>query len=84
MKYQLKIIAGAEKDLNALQSHDFEAIKKKILLLADNPRPFGCQKLTGEEGYRMRSGNFRIVYRIDDHAKEVIVYRVKHRKEVYR
>ena len=84
MKYHLKVIAGAEKDLQALQGHDFEAVKKKILLLAENPRPFGCQKLTGDEGYRIRSGNFRIVYRIYDDVKEVVVYKVRHRKEVYR
>lgn len=84
MKYHVKIIAGAEKDLQSLHGHDFEAVKKKILLLAENPRPFGCQKLADNEGYRIRSGNFRIVYRIYDSVKEVVVYRVKHRREVYR
>ena len=84
MSYKLKIIARAEKDLDALHGHDFDAVKRKILSLSENPRPFGCKKLTADEGYRIRSGDFRILYRIDDHAKDVIVYRVKHRKEVYR
>ena len=84
MKYSLKIIPKAEKDLDALHGHDFDAVKKRILSLSDNPRPFGCKKLTADEGYRIRSGYFRILYRIDDHVKEIIIYRVKHRKEVYR
>lgn len=84
MKYRLKLIAKAEKDLDALEEKDFEAIKKKILTLSENPRPFGCQKLTNEDGYRIKLGDFRILYRIDDHTKEVIIYRVKHRREAYR
>lgn len=84
MKYSLTIIAKAEKDFNALEERDFSVIKKKVLLLSENPRPFGCKKLTADEGYRVRSGDFRILYRIDDHAKKVIIYSVKHRKEVYR
>jgi len=84
MKYRLKIISSAEKDLDAITGRDFDAIKKRILSLSANPRPLGCQKLTNEEGYRIRSGNFRILYRIDDLAKEVLIYRVKHRKDAYR
>ena len=84
MKYHLKIIPRAGKDLDELEVRDFESVKKKILLLGENPRSFGCQKLAADEGYRVRAGDFRILYRIDDHAKEVIIYRVKHRREVYR
>lgn len=84
MKYRIKIIARAEKDLDALTGHNFDVMKKKILLLSESPRPFGSKKLTNEGGYRIRSGDFRILYRIDDVAKEIIIYRIKHRKEVYR
>ena len=84
MSYHLKIIPKAEKDLDSIAGRDFDALKKKILSLAGNPRPFGCQKLTNEGGYRVRMGNFRILYRIDDSAKEVIIYRIKHRREAYR
>lgn len=84
MKYHLKIIHNAQKDLDDIKSKDFISIKNKILSLARNPRPFGCRKLTMEEGYRIRVGNFRILYRIDDSLKEVIIYRIKHRREVYR
>ena len=84
MKYRIRIIPKAEKDLDAIVGHDFDAIKKKILALSENPRPFGCKKLIADEGYRLRSGDFRIVYRIDDSAREIIIYRIKHRKEAYR
>lgn len=84
MKYHLKIIRKAEKDLDNIKGKDFAVIKKKILSLSENPRLFGCKKLTNEEGYRIRMGNFRILYRIADHEKEVIIYRVKHRRDVYR
>jgi mRNA interferase RelE/StbE len=84
MKYALKIILKAQKDLDSIRGKDFEPIRNKILSLSKTPRPFGCQKLTREDGYRVRTGNFRILYRIDDPAKAVIIYRIKHRKEAYR
>jgi len=84
MKYVIKIISKAQKDLEQIKGKDFSFIKDKILLLSGKPRPFGCIKLTREEGYRIRAGNFRILYRIDDVEKMIIVYRIKHRKEVYR
>lgn len=82
--YRLKVITPAQKDLDTFQGKAFELIKKKILSLSSNPRPFGAIKLTQEEGYRIRAGDYRILYRIDDKEKEVIIYRVKHRKEAYR
>ncbi len=84
MKYRLKIIPRCEKDLDSITGRDFNALRKKILSLSSNPRPFGCRKLTNEDGYRVRMGDFRILYRIDDSAKEVMIYRVKHRREAYR
>ena len=84
MKYRLKIIPKGQKDLDDLEGKDFNVIKAKLMSLSDNPRPIGCKKLTNEEGHRIRVGDFRILYRIDDKAKEVIIYRVKHRKDVYR
>ena len=84
MKYALKIILRAQKDLDGIKGRDFAFIRNKILVMSTAPRPFGCQKLTREEGYRIRAGDFRILYRIDDPAKEVIIYRIKHRKEAYR
>ena len=84
MSYNLKIIAKAQKDLDGIRGKDFSLIKKKIMGLAQNPRPFGCSKLTIEEGHRIRIRGFRILYRIDDRLKEIIIYRIKYRREVYR
>ncbi len=82
--YRLKIIAQAQKDLDAFGAKTFEKIKHKILSLSRNPRPFGALKLTAEGGYRIRVGDYRVLYRIDDKLNEVIIYRVKHRREAYR
>ncbi|MFH0771663.1 MAG: type II toxin-antitoxin system RelE/ParE family toxin [Candidatus Omnitrophota bacterium] len=82
--YKLKIISQAQRDLDALHGEIFEKIKKKILSLSGNPRCVGIVKLTQEEGYRIKVADYRILYRIDDRLKEVIIYRVKHRREVYR
>ncbi len=84
MKYALKIIPKAQKDLDAISGNNFDFIKKKILLLSNKPRPFGSKKLTNDDGYRIRVGNFRILYRVNDSAKAVIIYRIKHRREAYR
>lgn len=82
--YKLKILPHAEKDMNRLQGKIFRDIKNEILRLAENPRPYGAIKLTNEEGYRIRIGDYRVLYRIDDSSKEIFIYRVKHRKEAYR
>lgn len=82
--YKIFILPLAQKDLNNLQSKIFGQIKDKISTLSHNPRPMGCIKLTAEQGYRFRSGDYRILYRIDDKEKIVYIYRVKLRKEAYR
>ena len=82
--YKLKILPSAQKDLDRLHGKAFNNIKNKILLLANNPRPYGANKLTNEDGYRIRIEDYRALYRIDDKLKEVFIYRVKHRREAYR
>jgi len=82
--YKLLLIPSAKKDLDKLPKKNFTQIKDKILMLGKEPRPHGVLKLTGDEGYRMRSGNYRILYRIDDKKKVIYLYRIKHRREVYR
>ena len=77
------LISRAQKDLDEFRGKIFQQIKDKILYLSKNPRPHGCLKLIAEEGYRLRSGNYRIVYRINDKEKIVYIYRIKPRKEVY-
>jgi mRNA interferase RelE/StbE len=56
----------------------------KIRLLARDPRPHGCEKLSGAEKYRVRHGDYRILYQIDDSARLVTVVKVGNRREIYR
>lgn len=84
MSYFLFILPPAEKDLDRLSRETYQRIRKSLLKLEQNPRPPGALKLTGEEGYRIRAGAWRVLYRIDDSLRHVVVYRVKHRREVYR
>ena len=82
--YQLKILPAAQRDLDLFHGKVFEKIKKTVMILSNNPRPFGAIKLANEEGYRVRIGNYRVLYRVEDKTKEIFIYRIKHRKEVYR
>ena len=82
--YRVRIIPRAQRDLDDITGKLFDQISEAILALGAEPRPQGAVKLTGLEGYRIRVRDMRILYRIDDQAKEVIVYRIKHRREVYR
>lgn len=81
--YKILLLPQAQKDLDEFRGKTFDILVKKITSLQKNPRPYGCLKLTAEQAYRIRSGNYRILYRIDDKKKEVFVYRIKHRKEAY-
>ncbi len=83
-KYSLEIKQSAQKELDALDETIFTRIDRKILALADNPRPSGCKKLKGyKDQWRIRSGDWRVLYIIDDAAKLVSITRVAHRREVY-
>lgn len=81
--YAVKLLPSGQRDLKDLPHSIFPRIKEALLALKQNPRPMGCIKLTQEEGYRVRVGDYRIVYSINDKVKQVFIYRVKHRKEVY-
>ena len=59
-------------------------ISDRILTLETNPRPPGSKKLQVEEGYRLRIGNYQVLYTIDDQTKHIFVYSVAHRREAYR
>jgi mRNA interferase RelE/StbE len=83
-KYSLEIKPAAAKELDALDNTLFARVDRKILVLAENPRPPGCKKLRGyKDQWRIRVGDWRVVYIIDDAAKRVSVTRVAHRSEVY-
>jgi mRNA interferase RelE/StbE len=83
-KYSLEIKQSAQKELKSPDDAVFARIDRKILALADNPRPAGCKKLKGyKDLWGIRVGDMRVVYVIDDSAKLVALVRVAHRREVY-
>jgi mRNA interferase RelE/StbE len=82
--YSLEIKPSARKELEALPDHALARTVHKIESLAHTPRPAGCKKLQGyKDHWRVRVGDWRVVYIIDDKAKLVSVTRVAHRREVY-
>jgi mRNA interferase RelE/StbE len=85
-EYRLLIKPSAAKEIEAVgQKKDRQRIVNRIRALASEPRPAGSEKLAGaEERYRVRQGQFRIVYAIDDASRTVEVVKVGHRREVYR
>jgi len=82
--YRLEVSHTAHRQILRLPGQTQERVNKSIAHLADNPRPPGSKKLTAREGYRVRVGDYRILYQIDDDARLVIVYRVMARGDVYR
>ena len=82
--YKVFFKASAEKDFAAIPKKDLKKILKRIEGLVENPRPWGCEKLTGQERYRLRQGRYRIVYSIQDDDLTVWIVKVGHRKGIYR
>ena len=83
--YDVLLASQAERDLRRLPPQVFRRIVAEIKGLASEPRPRGCRKLAGSENdYRVRVGDYRVLYEILDGPKEVRIYRVGHRREVYR
>ena len=84
--YSLSIKPSAGKELEAVGAKvDRQRIVAKIQALSADPRPRGSDKLAGyDDRYRIRQGNYRIVYLIDDEASQVTIYKIGHRRDVYR
>jgi mRNA interferase RelE/StbE len=84
--YRLALKASAAKELEAVEPKRLrQRLVAAIAGLADNPRPAGCEKLAGaEDAYRIRHGDYRAVYTIDDKARVALLVKVGHRREVYR
>ena len=82
--YSVLIKPSAAKELERLPDKLRRQVAKRIQVLADNPRPVGVEKLTGEELYRLRQGDHRIVYSIEDAVLIVRVVRIGNRRDVYR
>ena len=82
--YRLEIKRSAAKEIGDLRKADCQRVIAKIQVLASNPRPNGCERLSGAEKYRIRQGDYRILYAIDDATKLVTIVKVGNRREVYR
>lgn len=82
--YELAFKKSVAKDLRAFPKQEVKRIMQRIRLLADDPRPDGCEKLSSQERYRVRQGVYRIIYEINDDRLVVLVVKVGHRREVYR
>lgn len=74
----------AAKQIQKISPPDFQRIQQAINALAKTPRPSGAKMLKGDSAFRVRVGNYRILYEIDDSTRTVTIYRVKHRRDVYR
>ncbi|MCX5759677.1 MAG: type II toxin-antitoxin system RelE/ParE family toxin [Candidatus Hydrogenedentes bacterium] len=85
VKYRLQILPSAEKDMASLAIVLRRRVNAAILLLADDPRPPGCKALKGKfRGlYRIRVGDYRVVYRVKDDVLILIIISVAHRSQVY-
>ena len=83
-RYNLQIKRSAAKEIKALPAKDRKRVVTKIQGLASNPRPLESEKLSGEEKYRLRQGDYRILYEIVDDDLIVTVVKVGDRRDVYR
>jgi mRNA interferase RelE/StbE len=81
--YKILIKASASKEIKKLPKKDLQRIVDKIQALSLDPRPAGCEKLSGDDKFRIRQGNYRIIYLIEDDRLIVIVIKVGHRRDVY-
>ena len=84
MAYRIILKPAAQKDLDDIPDRDVVQTSKRIFQLENDSRPFGVQKLSGTNGYRIRSGTYHILYQIDDGNQTISIFRIKHRKDAYR
>lgn len=82
-RYRLLLGSQAQRDLDSLRGATWKRVREALLRLAYTPRPKGCAKL-GTSAWRIRVGDIRVLYDIDDKAKTVVVLGIKHRRDVYR
>ncbi len=83
-KYKITIKKSAAKEFEDIPKKDLQKIIKRIQTLAQNPRPQGAQKLSGQQHFRVRQGDYRIVYSIDDKKLIIDIVKIGHRREIYR
>jgi len=84
MSYAVTIHSPARKSLCRLPENVQTRVARAMLALAEHPRPSGVVKLSGREAWRIRVGDYRVIYTLNDAEKEVVVYAIGHRREIYR
>ena len=84
MGHAVKINKSARKEIDGLEKQEKDRVLDAIEALSDHPRPKDCKKLKGSDLYRIRVGDYRIVYEIHDNALIILVVKIGHRREVYR
>jgi mRNA interferase RelE/StbE len=82
--YRLLIKPSAAKELEGLPTKDRKRVVARMQGLSAQPRPPGCEKLTGHDLFRVRQGDYRILYEVQDTDVVVIVFKIGHRRDVYR
>jgi len=82
--YRIEFAKGVRKDFKGIPRHDANRILEKIDSLSENPRPPESKKLTNDESHRIRIGNYRVIYDIQDEVLIVLILKVGNRKDVYR
>ena len=82
--YSLFFKDSVQRDFDGLPKKDLRKLLSRIKALEVDPRPQGCEKLTGQDRYRLRQGRYRILYSIEDDIRAVTVVKVGHRKDIYR
>ena len=77
------MLRRAQKALAELPKGDYERVRDAMMALSEEPRPSGCKKLVSRDGWRIRQGNYRVIYEVDDVSRQVLVLDVGHRRDVY-
>ena len=84
MTYTVLLLRRVQRELQRLPQEDYERVREAMRGLAGNPRPMGCLALTGRAGWRIRVGDYRVIYEIDDAQHTVTIVHVGRRRDVYR
>lgn len=84
MSYEVRLTRKAEKQLARLPDEAYQRVRASLLALEEDPRPSGSRKLQVREDYRLRVGDYRALYKVEDAHQEITVTRIGHRRDVYR
>jgi len=82
--YRLLIKPSAARELEGIPKKDRQRLVTRLRSLTTDPRPSGCEKLSGEDLFRIRQGKYRVLYSVGDEELVILVIRIGHRREVYR